>query len=352
MKNFAIRHLLLAFMLISPLLVSTIQAKSNVLHFLSWSEYIDPDVVKAFEQKYKVKIQFTYFKDDDDRDAIMVKSGGRGYDLIIVNGVSVKSYKRHGWLSKLSSKDVPNIKHIDRKWMNAFKGANGYTLPYFWGTTGIAYRKDIIKEPISSWTQLFNPSTEMQGKIIMLGVSRDVIGMALKSLGYSANSVDFMALNKVENLLKSQKPHVKTYSYMTLDKTSPLVTGDAVIAMAFSGDALMMKEHNENIEYVLPKEGGNLWVDYLAVLEASNNKVLAKKFIDFVNSPEMAAKNANFVYYATPNKTAKKLLSKEFLSDPVIYPPKFHLDKSEFDGDLPVRIIKKRNQIMAALRHK
>jgi len=333
-------------------LVSPAQAAVQTLHFLSWSEYIDPAVVKAFEQEFNAKIKFRYFEDDDDRDAILVKSGGTGYDLVIINGVQVKTYRKHGWLSRITSKDVPNLKYIDPKWMNAFKSSRGYTVPYFWGTTGIAYRKDLVQKPITSWRQLFNPSKEKHGKIIMLGVGRDVIGMALKSIGKSSNSTDLRALKKVEQLLKAQKPYVKSYSYMTLDKKSPLVTGEAVIAMAFSGDALMVREHNKNIEYVVPKEGGNLWVDQLGVLKSSKNKDLAMKFINFINRPKIAARIANFVYYATPNQEAKKLLPKEFLEDRVIYPGQSELDKSEFDGDLPIRIIKKRNEIMAGLRHR
>lgn len=331
---------------------ATSLADTTTLNFLSWSEYIDPAVVKDFEKNHNTRINFTYFEDDDDRDAMMVKSGGRGFDLVVVNGVQVAPYKRRGWLSKLDKQQIPNIKHIDNKWRSAFKGAAGYAVPYFWGTTGIAYRKDIIKEPITSWSQLFNPSKEMHGKIIMLGVSRDVIGMALKSIGHSANSTDQTALKKVEKILRAQKKHVKSYSYMTLDKKSPLVTGEAVIAMAFSGDALMVKEHNNNIEYIVPEEGGNLWVDHIVIPTASTHKKLARKFIDFINKPENAAKNAEFVHYATPNKTAEKLLPGDFLADKVIYPSRKQLDKSEFDMELPIRVIKKRNQIMAAIRHK
>ena len=321
------------------------------LNFLTWSEYIDPAVVAEFEQQFHAKINFTYFEDDDERDAILVKSSGGGFDLAVVNGVQVNAYQRHGWLAHLDNKDIPNLKYIDEKWIKAIERAPGYGVPYFWGTLGIAYRKDLIKEPITRWSQLFHPTEAMREKIIMLGVSRDVVGMALKSLSYSANTMDPKAVDAVNTLLKAQKPYVKSYSYMTLDEKSPLVTGEAVIAMAFSGDALTLKEHNDNIEYVLPEEGGNLWVDYLTVFNTSQRKNLAAQFINFINEPANAARIASFVNYATPNLAAEKRMPKDFLENRVIYPSQAQIDKSEFDAELPPRLIKKRNQIMAEIRH-
>lgn len=326
-------------------------ASVTELNFLTWSEYIDPEVVAEFEKQYQAKVNFTYFEDDDQRDAMLVKSGGAGYDLAIVNGVQVNAYQRHGWLAPLTKTDIPNMKYIDDKWTKAFERAPGYGVPYFWGTLGIAYRKDLLKETITSWSQIFHPTEAMRGKIIMLGVSRDVVGMALKSLGYSANTTDPKAIDSVYALLKAQKPYVKSYAYMTLDEKSPLVTGEAVIAMAFSGDALTIKEFNENIEYVLPEEGGNLWIDYITVFNSSPRKELAMKFINFINVPANASRIAGFVNYATPNLAAEKLMPTEFLQDKVIYPSKKQIERSEFDAELPPRLIKKRNQVMAEIRH-
>jgi spermidine/putrescine transport system substrate-binding protein len=235
--------------------------------------------------------------------------------------------------------------HIDADWQNAFAAARGYAVPYFWGTLGIGYRTDLVPEKIVSWKQFYRPSERLRGKLGMIKSSRDVIGMALKALGYSANSSDPKQLAEAEQLLRAQKPYVGDYTYIDLDEKSELVTGKIVASMMYSGDALMVKEHHPEIVYVLPEEGGNLWVDYWTVMNRSQIRELAMAFINFLNQPKIAARLAEFVYYATPNKAAEKLMSEEFLQDPTIYPNRKQLEKSEFYTKLPPRASKKRNRI-------
>ncbi|MGI9321319.1 MAG: polyamine ABC transporter substrate-binding protein, partial [Thiogranum sp.] len=208
---------------------------------------------------------------------------------------------------------------------------------------GIAYRKDLVPAPLTSWMDILQPAESLHGRIGMVENSRDALGMALKALGYSANSTDSRQIKAAEQLLVAQKPHVKTYTYVALNEESALVTGDIIATMIYSGDALMVQEHHEEIDYVVPTEGGNIWVDYLVVLENSKNKELARAFLNFLNEPENAAQLAEFVYYATPNIGAEKLLPAEFLEDPVIYPSEAVLSKSEFYKPLPPRAMKKRN---------
>ena len=191
-------------------------------------------------------------------------------------------------------------------------------------------------------------SEKLQG-VVRATVTR-LLGMALKALGHSANSTDPAATKAAEQLLLAQKPYVKTYNYVALNENSALVSGDIVAAMIYSGDALMVQEFDENIQYLLPAEGGNIWVDYLAVVESSRNKDLAWAFINFLNQPEHAAQLAEYVYYATPNTAAEKLLPQEFLEDPVIYPSKEALARSEFHTPLPPRAVKKRNLAFARIR--
>ena len=237
----------------------------------------------------------------------------------------------------------PNLIHIDKRWLEAFPGLEGYTVPYFWGTMGIAYRKDLVQAPLTSWMDILQPAESLRGRIGMVENSRDALGMALKALGYSVNSTDSKQIKAAEQLLLAQKPYVKTYTYIALNEESALVTGDIIATMIYSGDALMVQEHHEEIDYVVPTEGGNIWVDYLVVLENSKNKELAVAFLNFLNEPENAAQLAEFVYYATPNMAAEKLLPAEFLEDPIIYPSQAVLSRSEFYKPLPPRASKKRN---------
>jgi spermidine/putrescine transport system substrate-binding protein len=329
---------------------ASLPAPPRTLVFLNWSEYIDPELVEEFEQQFNAKVSEVYFESDDLRDDMMLETGAAGYDLVIVNGINVDSYRKRGWIAPLDEAAMPNLKYVDTHWRNAFDSGNGYGVPYFWGTLGIAYRKDLVEQPPSSWMDVLQPAETLRGKIGMIENSRDLLGMALKALGHSANSTDPTAVKAAEQLLLAQKPYVKTYNYLALTEESALVSGDIVAAMVYSGDALMVQEHDENIQYVLPAEGGNIWVDYLAVVENSRNKDLAWAFINFLNEPEHAAQLAEYVYYATPNTAAEKLLPQEFLADPVIYPGKEALARSEFHAPLPPRAVKKRNLAFARVR--
>lgn len=335
-----------ALLFVSSLLMaadSPSQSTTRELVLLNWSEYLDPDLIAKFEQRYNVKFREVYFESDDLRDDMMLETDGRGYDLVLVNGISVDVYRKRGWLSPINAAQAPNLRHIENHWLDAFPGLRAYAVPYFWGTMGIAYRKDLVQTPLTSWMDLLQPASYLQGKIGMIESSRDALGMALKALGYSANSTDAKQIEAAQQLLLKQKPHVKTYTYIALGEESALVSGDIIAAMLFSGDALMVQEYHEEIDYVVPVEGGNIWVDYLVVLEDSKNKDLAHAFINFINEPENARQLAEFVYYATPNKAAEKLLPAEFLEDPVIYPSQTVLDKSEFYKPLPPRVMKQRN---------
>ncbi|UCE77464.1 MAG: spermidine/putrescine ABC transporter substrate-binding protein [Gammaproteobacteria bacterium] len=320
------------------------------LVLLNWSEYIDPELVEKFEQQFNAEVREVYFESDDLRDDMMLETSSIGYDLVIVNGINVDNYRKRGWIAPLDEARLPNLKYVDRHWRDAFEGAGGYAVPYFWGTLGIAYRKDLVEQAPSSWMDILQPAESLRGKIGMIENSRDLMGMALKALGHSANSTDPAAIKAAEQLLLAQKPYVKTYHYIALTEESALVSGNIVAAMVYSGDALMVQEFDENIQYLVPAEGGNIWVDYLAVVESSKNKDLAWAFINFLNEPEHAAQLAEYVYYATPNTAAEKLLPQEFLEDPVIYPSKEALARSEFHTPLPPRAAKKRNLAFARVR--
>ena len=319
------------------------------LVILNWSEYIDPELVEEFEKKFHVKIKEVYYETDELRDEMLLQTDGKGYDVIVASGSAVPQYITQNWLVPLDSVNIPNLKHIDPKWRNAHPQIKGYIVPYLWGTVGIAYRKDLISDDITSWKQLFQPKEYLRKKIVMINDSRDTISHALKALGYSLNSNDPKQHEEAEQLLMAQKPFVKEYSYIALDEESALVKGDILMTMIYNGDALTVKDHHPAITYVVPKEGSMLWVDCLVVMKTSKNKALAMEFINFLNEPKNAARLAEYLYYATPNTAAEKLLPQEHLKNPLIYPSKEVLERCEiYKNPLP-RILKKRNEIFSML---
>lgn len=315
----------------------------QTLVILNWSEYIDPEVIEAFEQQYNAEVSEVYFESDGLRNGMLVESDGAGYDLAMVNGVSLETYRKRGWLAPLELDKFENYRHIDPHWVNAFPASDGYAVPYFWGTLGIAYRADLVEKPLTSWMDILRPAEALRGKLNMVEDSRDIFTVGLKALSYSVNSTDAGEIQAAEALLREQQPYVQGYEYISLNEDSALLSGQLVAALAYNGDALMLQEYDEHITYVLPSEGSALWVDYLVVMNKSQHKELALAFLNFINQPETAAKLAEFVWYATPNKSAEKLLPDEFLSNPVIYPGKETLAKSEFYTALPPRVAKQRN---------
>jgi len=319
------------------------------LSLLIWTEYVDPDLIAEFEAKHNVQIKSTYFESDDVRDRMVQEVEGGGFDIGLVNDVMVGPYARRGWIAPIDKAAVPNLKHIDPRWLTAYPMTEAYGVPYFWGTLGIAYRKDLIKRSVTSWMDLFRPDEALRGRIIMVYDVRDTIGMALRALGYSANATESAQLAEAARLLERQKPYVRNYSYVSLTERSGIVTGEFAMTMLYSGDALMLQKYNNNIKYVVPSEGTNLWTDYLVVFKSSPNRDMAFKFIDFLNEPENAAKLAQFVHYASPNVAARKYLPQDFLADLTIYPPAEVIARSETYMVLPPKTMKTRNDIFARL---
>jgi spermidine/putrescine transport system substrate-binding protein len=313
---------------------------------LNWPNYLDPVLVGRFEKLHDVRVRQVYFEGDDQRDEMLVASDGAGYDVVLVSGNMLQTYTRSGWLEPLTQEKVPNLAHVSPRWRTAFAGADGFAAPYTWGTLGIGYRADLVSEPIESWMQIFRPAPALQGRIAMLSHNRDLVGMALMALGYSPNSWDDQELSKAEQLLLAQRQHVRSYGYVGLTSDSAMVSGEIAATMLFNGDALMLQEFEPRIRYILPKEGGNLWVDYFVVMSRSPRKELAFALVDFLNEPEHAAEAAQFVHYATTNEGATAFLPDEFLDNPVIYPDPETLARSKFFEPLPPRVVRRYNSII------
>jgi spermidine/putrescine transport system substrate-binding protein len=320
------------------------QEKSQLV-ILNWDEYLDPELAKSFETEFDAKLVQVFYSSDETRTEKLIETDGRGYDVILTAGSDVGKYIKRGWLAPLVEDSLPNLKHIDPRWRQGFAGAEHYVVPFGWGTTGIAYRADLVKTPITSWKQFFEPAAELQGRISMTGDSEDFISMGLKSLGYSANSVDPEQLKQVEQLLLAQKPHIASYQYLSVQADSAIIKGDVSAAMVYNSDALMMKEHHDQVTYVLPEEGGAFWIDCFVIGAKAQNPELAYAFLNFMNEPENAVQQALFAFLASPNLATEKLLPRDFLENPVIYPDQISLKNSEFYLPLTPRAQRQRNAI-------
>lgn len=323
-------------------------APKRELRLLTWPDYIDPELVAEFERAFDARVRFEYFDSDDARDRIVAQTEGKGFDLLVLDSAAVASYRRLGWIGAIDAAQVPNLRHIDAAYDQAYPHTSGYAVPYFWGTTGIAYRADLVPEPPRRWMDLFRPDAAMVGRIMMIADSYDLIGMALKALGFSMNSADPSQLDQATALLLEQKPALRGYGTLDLGPESQLVSGELVAAMSYSGDAATLMEQHDAIRYLVPEEGGPIWIDYLTI-GAHGQPDLAAAFIDFLNRPEVAAQNAQYLYYATPNLAAKELVQKDFLSDPLIYPSAETLARCEHYSLLPPEAIRRRIQAYSGI---
>jgi spermidine/putrescine transport system substrate-binding protein len=319
------------------------------LRILTWSDYIDPDVVAEFEAATGIGIDFVYFETSEGRDDLLIASDGAGYDIILSHDNAQQLYVQRDWLAPITLADVPNLRHIESRWRKVDPESQAFGVPYTWGTLGIAYRADLVSSPITRWMDLFDPAEELKGRIVMIKDSRELVGKALLASGYSLNSIDPQGLAAARELLLRQKPYVKAYSYIALNEDSALLTGEVWAAQLYNGDVVMLQEYNPDIEFVVPEEGTNLWLDLWTVASQSRHKAAAFKFIDFINEPEIAARIAEFVYYATPNEAAAKLLPPEFHANPVIYPPEDVLQRSEQHELLPPRIMRAWNAVFSEI---
>ncbi|WP_417519145.1 polyamine ABC transporter substrate-binding protein [Marinobacter sp.] len=324
-------------------------ADSKELVFLSWPDYMDPELLVEFKQRTGITVKQSYFDSDTARGELLLETEGKGFDVALINGASIRILAKRGWLEPLDESSIPNLKHVDPRWRTAFEKAEDFGVPYFWGTLGIVYRQDMVPFPVISWMDLLQPVNELHGKISMIGDSADMIGAALKALGYSLNSTEPRELKEAEALLQAQAPAVETYRYISLNEDSALLTGQVAMSMMYNGDTRMLQDYSDNIAFVLPEEGSNIWTDYLSVLSASSNKADAKRFINFLNEPEIAAQLAQYVHYATPNQAAEALLPASFIEDPVIYPSAEALENSEAYQRLPPRAQKNRAAIFSRI---
>ena len=320
------------------------QEKVKELVLYNWEAYFSEQIIDAFYQETGYKVKQVYYNSDELKDELIYTTGGKGIDLVIGTGFRFVQYVQRGkLLAKIPKEQFPNVKHIDPIWLEKYPELKHFAPPMTWGTLGIIYRKDLVDHPVTSWMDLLQPKASLLNKIVMLDDVRDVMGSALLALGYSFNSSSAKHIIAASKLIKGQKPYLQSYSYVGIAENSKMLDGSVFMTIGYNGDAMVLKEFNQNIEYVVPAEGTVLWTDHIAVLAASENKEMAFKFINFINQPQHAAVLSEELGMASPNKSAEQFMSQAHLSNPLIYPPKELLDNSESYQQLPAKVIRMYN---------
>lgn len=308
---------------------------SNELYVYNWGEYIDESVIQDFEAETGIHVVYDLFETNEEMYPV-IEAGGVAYDVVCPSDYMIQKMVENDLLAEIDFDNIPNIDQIDPEYMErskAFDPENKYSVPYTWGTVGILYNdkrlEELGVEPPDSWMDLWDP--RLSGEILMQDSVRDAFMCTLKPLGYSLNSTDPGELEEAKELLIQQKPLVQAY---VIDQVRDKMLGEeAAVGVIYSGEMLYLQELAEgkdfHLEYVIPQEGTNLWIDSWVIPKNARNKENAEKWIDFLCRPDIAKRNFEYITYATPNRGAFELLDPELQQNKAVFPDWDSLQNAE-----------------------
>lgn len=293
----------------------------------NWGEYIDPEVITLFEEETGIHVIYDEFETNEAMYP-KVEAGAAQYDIICPSDYMIDKMIQNDLLAELNFDHIPNaLTYIGETYYEQskhFDPENKYSIPYCWGTVGILYNKTLVSEPVTGWDILWDE--KYTDEILMQDSVRDAFMVALKRKGYSLNTTDVAALEEVTADLINQKPIVQAY---VIDQVRDKMIGnEAAIGVIFSGEAIYTQYENPDLEYVIPKEGTNVWIDSWVMLKNAPNKENAEKFLNFICRPDIALKNFEYITYSTPNIGAQELIEDEAVKNsPIAFP-----DLSQYDN--------------------
>lgn len=305
------------------------------VYVYNWGEYIDEEVIQMFEQETGIKVVYGLFETNEEMYPV-IEAGGVTYDVICPSDYMIQKMIENDMLAELNFDNIPNYSEIDPEYVErskSFDPENKYSVPYTWGTVGILYNTSMVapEDVPTKWSDLWDE--KFSGEILMQDSVRDAFMVALKSLGYSMNTENEAELQEAKELLIRQKPLVQAY---VIDQVrDKMIGGEAAVGVIYSGEMLYIQEEVENLgldydlEYVLPEEGTNVWIDSWVIPANAKNKENAEAWINFLCRPDIAKMNFEYITYATPNKGAFDLLDEEMQNNKALFPDIDDLNNSE-----------------------
>lgn len=332
-------------------LAVSVQAASTV-HIYNWSDYIGQTTLTDFEKATGVKPVYDVFDSNETLEGKLL-AGHTGYDVVVPSSHFLGKQIKAGAFQKLDKSQLPNYSNLDPALLKRLEmndPGNQYAVPYLWGTNGIGYNVDKVKavlgvDKIDSWAVLFEPENIKKLNscgVAFLDSADEMLPTVLNYMGLNANSTNPDDYQKAEAKLLAVRPYV-TYFHSS-KYISDLANGNICVAVGFSGDIFQAKARaaeagkGVNVAYAIPKEGGALWFDMLAIPKDSANVKQAHAFINYVLKPEVIAQVSDAVGYANPNPGADKLMEQSIRSNQSVYPPQAVLDKTYVQVELPPKI--------------
>jgi spermidine/putrescine transport system substrate-binding protein len=295
------------------------------LHIYNWSDYIAEDTVPNFEKEFGVKVTYDTYESNEEMVA-KLQAGATGYDIIVPSGYIIPVLTATELIEPVNRKYITNWNNVSPIFQNPpTDPGSAHTVPWQWGTTGIAYRTDKITTPIDSWAVFHDQ--KHHGKMTMMDDGREVIGAFLRYRGHSLNSTNPEELAKAKADSIEAKKHLK--AYISAPVKAQLISGDVLIAQLWNGDTTQAKAEQPNLGYVIPKEGCTIWGDFMCVPKSAPNKRAAHEWMNYILRPEVGAALSEATGYGTPNAAAAKAMK-----NPVPYPTEDELKRLEYQVDL------------------
>jgi spermidine/putrescine transport system substrate-binding protein len=287
----------------------------DTLNLYNWSAYFSPDNKKGFEQEYGVTITEDNYASNEEMMA-KLQGGAEGYDLIAPTGYAVEAMIAGNLLMPLDLSRIPNLSNADPQFLNAgFDPGNAHSVPKDWGTTGVGYLTDFVKEDITTWAQFYDLAAQYSGRYTVLDSAPEVIGSALKLLGYSYNTLEQSQIDEATDKLISIKPHI--YDVTSSKYRQEMSRKETYVALGWNGDFFYVKPPHK---YVIPSEGSEFWLDNWCIPATAAHPNIAHEFLNWILTPEHQATESSYTYYASCVPAAKALVDEAVASDPAIYP--------------------------------
>lgn len=307
-------------------------AHEKQVNIYSWPDYLSPTAIPEFKRRYGVKVVYDTFSSNE---ALIAKfaAGASQYDVVVPSSYSLKKLIELDVLQPLNKDLLPNFKNImPRFFHTSFDPGCKYSAPYTFGTTGIAFNVNAFdhNKPPTDWDVFWDK--RLKGRMTLLEDARETIGLALKRRGFSFNTRDEEQINLAVGDLKVQK--ALTMCYTSDQVITYLASGDALVSLAFSGDAFQARRSNPEVRYIIPASGTSMWVDNLCIPKTAPHPEYAHMWLDFMMEAKVAAANANFTFYATPNAAALPMVNKALVAEKSLYPPESVLDRCEELADV------------------
>jgi spermidine/putrescine transport system substrate-binding protein len=302
------------------------------LSIYNWADYVNPKTYPMFEKEFDIKITEDNYASNEDAFA-KLQAGAEGYDIVVPTGYMVETMIKQDLLYELDHSKIPNLDMVEPAFLDLpFDPGNKFSVPKDYGTTGYGYRSKFVEEEMTSWEDFFRLAPKYSGRYTVLNSPPEVVGAALKMLGYSYNTTDPGEISEATDVLIDFKPHVRR---ITSSMREIMISGEAYISLTWNGEIGYVALDAPDARYVVPSEGSEVWTDNWAILAGAPHPAAAHAFVNWQLQPKIQALDTEYHYYGGVVEGEEKFLDPAIANDPAVYPPDEVAEKLEIAEATP-----------------